>query len=94
MLNKLEAKAKEQNKLNASIRKYAPGGDAADAVTEADVAMAELRAMAMLQLGCFRPLQTYAQNHASQADMWAALDDYGALVEKLGKLLTVFIKCR
>eukprot|EP01051_Picozoa_sp_SAG22_P014377 SAG22_NODE_1735_length_3691_cov_406.903675_2_plen_1071_part_01 len=100
-INKFRAKkekekeqGKKDNRLNSSILQYAPEAvpvtlAPADAMREADICIAELRAGGIIHMGCFRPLQTYIQSDASQGDMIDPLKDYSAMLDKLKDVRTL-----
>eukprot|EP01045_Picozoa_sp_COSAG04_P004455 COSAG04_NODE_193_length_20833_cov_9.922205_17_plen_502_part_00 len=75
-LDKLDAKSGSSNELHRGIRH----------VEQSDVVYAQLRVWSLLFHFVIRPMQTYTQNHASQADMIPLMNEYKELLHKLKRV--------
>jgi len=69
----LDAFSGSTNEMHKGIRQYATS----------DTVMAQLRVWSLVHHFIVRPLQTYTQNHASQADIIPVMNEYKSLLEKL-----------
>eukprot|EP01048_Picozoa_sp_COSAG05_P004019 COSAG05_NODE_202_length_14312_cov_7.897629_3_plen_939_part_00 len=73
LIVKLEATAHHSNRLNTGVKNS----------THSDVAIAELRVMAVLHIALLRPLQTYIQNHSTQGSMVKLMHEYKDVLTQL-----------
>jgi hypothetical protein len=78
-LQKLDAKSGSTNELHSSLYRYA----------RSDVTLAQLRVYQIMHTCVVRPMQTFTQNHSTQANMVSLMHEYKQLLQKLKAVTTL-----